>query len=70
MTETRPATPLLDRIQLPADLKGLGNAELRQVADELLISEHTVKLHVSKVLRKLNLSNRTQMAVYGMQALR
>ncbi len=35
MTETRPATPLLDRIQLPADLKGLGNAELRQVADEL-----------------------------------
>ena len=42
----------------------------RQVADELLISEHTVKLHVSKVLRKLNLSNRTQMAVYGMQALR
>ena len=41
----------------------------RQVADELLISEHTVKLHVSKVLRKLNLSNRTQMAVYGMQAL-
>ena len=35
MTETRPATPLLDRIQVPADLKGLGNAELRQVADEL-----------------------------------
>ena len=35
MTETRPATPLLDRIHLPADLKGLGNAELRQVADEL-----------------------------------
>ena len=42
----------------------------RQVADELLISEHTVKLHVSKILRKLNLSNRTQMAVYGMRALR
>ena len=35
MTETRPATPLLDRIQVPADLKGLGTSELRQVADEL-----------------------------------
>ncbi len=34
-TDTRPATPLLDRVSLPADLKGLSNAELRQVADEL-----------------------------------
>ncbi len=41
----------------------------QQIGDELLISEHTVKLHVSKILRKLNLSNRTQVAVYGMQAL-
>ncbi|MBX2856348.1 MAG: 1-deoxy-D-xylulose-5-phosphate synthase, partial [Rhodobacteraceae bacterium] len=30
-----PLTPLLDRIQSPADLKGLSAAELRQVADEL-----------------------------------
>ncbi len=41
----------------------------QQVADELFISEHTVKLHVSNVLRKLNLSNRTQLAVYGIQML-
>ncbi|MBV7410898.1 1-deoxy-D-xylulose-5-phosphate synthase [Maritimibacter sp. DP1N21-5] len=34
MTE-KPATPLLDRIASPADLKGLSNAELRRVADEL-----------------------------------
>jgi 1-deoxy-D-xylulose-5-phosphate synthase len=32
---TNPATPLLDRIHVPADLKGLSEAELRQVADEL-----------------------------------
>jgi 1-deoxy-D-xylulose-5-phosphate synthase len=32
---TRPHTPHLDRVQLPADLKGLTNAELRAVADEL-----------------------------------
>jgi deoxyxylulose-5-phosphate synthase len=35
MSEDRPKTPLLDRVQSPADLKGLSNAELRQVADEL-----------------------------------
>jgi 1-deoxy-D-xylulose-5-phosphate synthase len=35
MSEARPATPHLDRIRTPADLRGLGNAELRQVADEL-----------------------------------
>jgi 1-deoxy-D-xylulose-5-phosphate synthase len=32
---TRPFTPLLDRIQSPADLRGLSDAQLRQVADEL-----------------------------------
>jgi deoxyxylulose-5-phosphate synthase len=31
----RPATPLLDRVASPADLKGLSNAELRRLADEL-----------------------------------
>jgi len=31
----RPATPLLDRVQSPADLKRLSDAQLRQVADEL-----------------------------------
>ena len=28
-------TPLLDRVTLPADLKGLSDRELRQLADEL-----------------------------------
>ncbi|MCV2873995.1 1-deoxy-D-xylulose-5-phosphate synthase [Defluviimonas sp. WL0050] len=31
----RPITPLLDRVKVPADLKGLSDRELRQVADEL-----------------------------------
>jgi 1-deoxy-D-xylulose-5-phosphate synthase len=35
MSDDRPKTPLLDRVQAPSDLKGLSNAELRQVADEL-----------------------------------
>ncbi|MDM7457948.1 MAG: 1-deoxy-D-xylulose-5-phosphate synthase [Paracoccus sp. (in: a-proteobacteria)] len=34
MTE-RPKTPVLDRVNLPSDLKGLTDSELRQLADEL-----------------------------------
>ncbi|MCB5408829.1 1-deoxy-D-xylulose-5-phosphate synthase [Pseudogemmobacter faecipullorum] len=35
MAETRPATPLLDRVHSPSDLKGLSDRELHQLADEL-----------------------------------
>ncbi|WP_372840247.1 1-deoxy-D-xylulose-5-phosphate synthase, partial [Phaeovulum sp.] len=31
----RPQTPMLDRVRLPSDLKGLTDRELRQLADEL-----------------------------------
>lgn len=31
----RPPTPLLDRVRLPADLRGFTDAQLRQLADEL-----------------------------------
>ena len=31
----RPATPVLDRVHQPADLKDLSDRELRQLADEL-----------------------------------
>ena len=31
----RPNTPLLDRVQLPEDLKRFSDAELSQVAEEL-----------------------------------
>ncbi|MBY6090377.1 1-deoxy-D-xylulose-5-phosphate synthase [Maritimibacter alkaliphilus] len=32
---TTPETPLLDKVRIPADLKGFSDAQLRQVADEL-----------------------------------
>lgn len=41
----------------------------QRVAEELFISEHTVKLHVSSILKKLNLANRTQLAIYGAKVL-
>ena len=33
--DPRPATPILDRVTLPSDLKGLTDRELVQLADEL-----------------------------------
>jgi DNA-binding NarL/FixJ family response regulator len=36
----------------------------RQIASELSISEHTVATHVSKIMRKLELSSRSQLAAW------
>jgi two-component system, NarL family, response regulator LiaR len=41
---------------------GYSNAE---IAEHLVISEHTVKRHVSNILSKLHLADRTQAAVYA-----
>ena len=44
--------------------QGLTNQE---IADELTITRKTVISHVSKILSKLHLSNRTQAAIYAVQ---
>ena len=38
-----------------------------QIADKLVISENTVKGHVSNILSKLHLADRTQAAAYAWQ---
>ena len=35
MTADRPLTPMLDRVTVPADMKGMPDRELRQLADEV-----------------------------------
>ena len=44
--------------------EGLSNED---IADRLFISERTVRSHVSKILKKLELENRTQAALYAIK---
>ncbi len=53
----------LDVLKLVAS--GMTNS---QIAERLVISEHTVKGHVSNILNKLHLADRTQAAVYAWQS--
>src|ERR1041384_5868145 len=52
----------LDVLRLIAN--GMTNS---QIAEKLVISEYTVKGHVSNILSKLHLADRTQVAVYAWQ---
>jgi NarL family two-component system response regulator LiaR len=63
-TGLAPSTGLSERehevLRLIAE--GCGNS---QIAEQLVISEHTVKSHVSNILSKLHLADRTQAAIYA-----
>jgi len=49
-------------------LKLLGVAKSNsEIADQLFISEHTVKVHVSRILEKLGLSTRTEAVRYAIR---
>ncbi|HEU65683.1 MAG TPA: response regulator transcription factor [Chloroflexi bacterium] len=39
----------------------------REIAARLIVSEHTVKVHLRNILNKLNLRNRQQVAAYAVQ---
>jgi NarL family two-component system response regulator LiaR len=64
--EINPFTELTHREMevLKLIANGLSN---REIAGQLVISEHTVKGHVSNILSKLHLADRTQAAVYAWQ---
>ena len=58
--------PLTERevevLQLVA--RGLSNQE---IADKLVLGERTVRTHISNILNKLHLANRTQVALYALR---
>jgi len=61
-----PSEPLTEREfeVLREVARGLSNED---IADRLCISEATVRTHVSNILTKLNLTNRTQAALYALR---
>lgn len=52
----------MDVLRLVA--KGMSNKE---IADKLIISEKTTKTHISNILSKLHLADRTQVAIYALR---
>ena len=58
-----PLTPREEQI-LKLVAKGLENPE---IADQLVISEATVRTHVSNIMSKLHLASRTQVALYALR---
>lgn len=64
--QDRPMNQLSDRERQVLELvaQGMTNS---QIAAELFMSVHTVKLHVANILRKFNLPNRTEAAVFAVR---
>ena len=58
-----PPTPLTERERAVVSLIAEGK-DNREIASELHLSEGTVRNHISMILAKLALKNRTQIAVW------
>lgn len=61
-----PLAPLSPREREVLDLVAHGHSN-RQIAAELIISEQTVKTHVSNILTKLDLQDRVQAAIFALR---
>lgn len=62
----KPVDVLSDREQEVLSLVGKGDTN-REIAQKLIVSEHTVKAHLRNILNKLNLRNRQQAAAFAAQ---
>ena len=64
--ETDPAASLTPRELEVMPLAAVGRTN-REIGLQLCITEHTVKSHLARILRKLQLDNRTQLSIYATQ---
>jgi DNA-binding NarL/FixJ family response regulator len=63
LDHTRAPTPRLTPTQIKV-LRGVHSGQLnKQIAFDLGIAEATVKVHMTALMRKLNVHNRTQAAI-------
>ncbi len=63
VAEPLPLTPAEERVFWEV-VQGLTN---KQISDRLFISPRTVQTHLSKIMRKLNLENRSQLVRYAFE---
>jgi DNA-binding NarL/FixJ family response regulator len=66
ISEPEPTDILSERETEVLKMLAMGKSN-KQIAKELVISETTVKSHVSNILMKLNLNSRTQAALYAVR---
>lgn len=66
LSEPEPTDILSERETEVLKMLAMGKSN-KQIAKELVISETTVKSHVSNILMKLNLNSRTQAALYAVR---
>ncbi|KGY11130.1 LuxR family transcriptional regulator [Vibrio tubiashii] len=69
-THTTPATVDLTTRELQILRCLMSGASNTQIADDMFISEFTVKSHLQKVFRKLSVKNRVQAAAWAKQHMR
>ena len=65
MAQELPGVTRREREVLALLAEGLTN---RQIAERLVVSEHTVHRHVTNILRKLDLPSRTAAAAYAVRS--
>ena len=63
---TTPASTLTEREREVVQLVAQGKSN-REIAEALTISDKTVKAHISNILGKLGVNDRTQMAIYALK---
>jgi len=66
---SRPPAPFAELTEREVEVLRLiaGGLNNREIADRLVISEKTAKTHVSSILSKLHLEDRTQAAIYALR---